>query len=188
MIDSERAQQPQPTPPASESAENHVTRTSTATIAMSSRTAQPPRDLGAQLVAAWSQVERSHGPVAREARIMTPSPSVQSSSTPYQLLTPGAAANKELKDAFFRDPSPTPSRLSARTPTSPSVLTGGTPPTHRFAGVERLVSRQRIYDQSTGLLAQTFAPQLSPAVAVTAAENESDVSGHACRASRPTSP
>ena len=112
----------------------------------------PPRDLGSALVSSWIQVESSYS-----SRTTPLTPGASSSSIPYQRLGPVASGAKDLKDAFLLDPTPSPSYSNARTPTSP-MGPNGTPPTHRYAGVERLATRHKIYDPAGGLLMQTLSP------------------------------
>lgn len=160
----------------------NATRTSTAVITMGSRIARPPRDLGTKLVATWSQVECNYSPLA-------PAGTYASS-----LLTPNSSlSSKELREAFLREPSP-----GSRTPTSPSVFGGGgsgVGPTHRYAGVERLANRQRIYDPAAaGFIGHSISPQSGgpnsapPAVTVSnaAGEDEGDVSGREIMSSEHT--
>ena len=122
-----------------------------------------PKDLGVfqTLVAGWEQVgsqSRSHTP-ARD--IYSPSSASMSNvnetiSIGLPLLSPNKILQSPntavLKEQFLRDLSPTPTPTTpipttpysgaARTPTTPTY--GGS--SYRFAGVERLAQRQKIYE------------------------------------------
>jgi len=118
-----------------------------------------PKDLGSfnTLVAGWEQVgSRSRSPVRDVFSPISPTASfpTDSAKTPQYLPSPTSSANltktAALKEQFFRDSSPTPTTPqsnSSRTPTTPTYGGSG----YRFAGVERLAQRQKIYE-----------PQISP--------------------------
>lgn len=112
-----------------------------------------PKDLGVfqTLVAGWEQVgARSHTPTRDAFAPSSPSASQfdQTIAIGLPLLSPtNRSKSSELKEQFLRDLSPTPFPTtpvsgSARTPTTPTYGGSG----YRFAGVERLAQRQKIYE------------------------------------------
>ncbi|KAI1297160.1 Septin-7 [Halotydeus destructor] len=135
-----------------------------------SRSSRPPQDLGpmAALIPGWTLVDMD-----RLKRGLSPSPMTtmvsarpssyidqgqgRSRMDQYQMqrLTP-TSKSQNLREAFLREPSPTPAFYSARTPTSPGAIL----PSHRYAGVERLANRQSIYDHplNNGYSLMTTSP------------------------------
>ena len=115
-----------------------------------------PKDLGAfqTLVAGWEQVgSRSHD---WDLPNSTSVSDMNEISIGLPLPSPtNTSKSLALKEQFLRDLSPTPAftpaltptpttpySSAARTPTTPTY--GGS--TYRFAGVERLAQRQKIYE------------------------------------------
>lgn len=116
-----------------------------------------PKDLGAfqTLVAGWEQVgSRSHTPARDVYLPISPSVSDMNEITiglPIPSPTGTPSKSLALKEQFLRDLSPTPT--PAPTPTTPYSSAARTPTTptyggssYRFAGVERLAQRQKIYE------------------------------------------
>ena len=115
-----------------------------------------PKDLGAfqTLVAGWEQVgSRSLTPARDDYLPISPSIcDVNEITIGLPLPSPtNTSKSTALKEQFFRDLSPTPTPTptpttpysgAARTPTTPTY--GGS--SYRFAGVERLAQRQKIYE------------------------------------------
>jgi hypothetical protein len=116
-----------------------------------------PKDLGSFhiLVAGWEQVgTQSRSPVRDVFSPISPTSSYITDTTniPQYLPSPTSSASisksAALKEQFLRDSSPTPTTPqsnSSRTPTTPTYSGSG----YRFAGVERLAQRQKIYEPQT---------------------------------------
>lgn len=110
-----------------------------------------PKDLGAfqKLVTGWEQVgSRSQTPVTPARDVLSPMSDMNEMiniGLPLQSPT-NTSKSSVLKEQFLRDLSPTPTpttpHSNAITPTTPTY--GGS--SYRFAGVERLAQRQKIYE------------------------------------------